>query len=271
MNFLRIIFFAALLNFGMSSSTQLFACESCTIPRLGRDSQGLQTSSKDQKWVFKYLYEEQNWKEIPAGEAHALHHDGHHVHDKTEDSLYHFSLGRRLTEKFTLSAEIPYAIKRSIEIDSHARLGRLERSEGWGDLHVFGDYEFLRDDNRTAGVLGGVKFPTGMTGERNSGGGNSSRSCSPARGRSIMSSAGFTNSGSADWNTWPISRMCSRPRAGRIMNTVICCQHPCSFMWISILQAGPSRPARVWQQIFNMNRNTPTRGAKSATAGAQPS
>ncbi len=160
------LFFLAIIF----SPKEIFACESCTIPNLGRNRGTVTTESKDKKLFFKYLYEQQDWDEIPASEAHKLHEDGHHVHDKTKEEFHHFSLGGKLADQFTVYTDIPYVIRNSIEIEVHARLGANEKSEGWGDLFLFGDYAFFKEENKSGSFVGGIKFPTGSTDEVNSAG-----------------------------------------------------------------------------------------------------
>jgi len=143
------------------------ACETCTIPRLGKQKGDI-IESANKKWFFEYLFEAQDWHEKEAREAHLLHHDEHHFHDKTKEYIHHFTGGGRLTQKITAIVEIPYVIRHSIEIDDHSILGTKQRSEGIGDLHVVGLYEVWQQNEASASLGGGVKFPTGSTNEKNS-------------------------------------------------------------------------------------------------------
>jgi hypothetical protein len=145
-----------------------WACESCGIARLGRDS-GI-TESQDSQWFVKYLYENQNWHEKDAGEAHAIHHQGHHVHDKTIEELHHFGIGNRLSDRLSISAEVPYVARYSLEVDNHDILGAPQKSMGLGDLQLVGDYRVFNRPASSVSLLGGVKFPTGATKEENSAG-----------------------------------------------------------------------------------------------------
>ena len=126
------------------------------------------TESEDKKWFFKYLFEQQDWNAIDPDVAHELHHDDHHVHDKTKEEFHYFNFGGRLMDRLTVSVDLPYIIRESLEIESHSRLGQTEESKGMGDLHVVGDYRFFQDDVQSAGFLAGVKFPTGETDVANS-------------------------------------------------------------------------------------------------------
>lgn len=149
-------------------SKEASACATCTIPNLGWQQGVTISESKDNKWFFKYLYEQQNWNEIPASEAHELHEAGHHLHDKTKEEFHHFSLGVKLSNQFTVYADIPYLFRNSIQIEDHDRLGANEKSEGISDLNILGDYRFFVNDESSVGVVAGVKFPTGKTDEKNS-------------------------------------------------------------------------------------------------------
>lgn len=166
--YLKNIFIIVIVLFLSLSAREAAACEYCTIPHLGRDTAKTIAESKDKKWFIKYLYEQQNWKEIPVEEAHELHEDGYDVHDKTKEDFHHFSAGGDVSEQFTLYADIPYIVRNSLEIEDDTRLGVKEQSKGWGDLTVIGNYHFLKQDNQDLSLAGGIKFPTGLTNEKNS-------------------------------------------------------------------------------------------------------
>jgi hypothetical protein len=158
------IFFLTIIVFPQET----FACESCTIPNLGRNRGAVTTESKDKKWFFKYLFEQQEWEKLDIQAAHELHEDGRDIHVKTTQDFHHFSLGNHVTENLTVFTEIPYVIRRSKEIEDATILGSNQKSEGWGDLFLFGDYAFFKENNKSASFVGGVKFPTGSTNRLNS-------------------------------------------------------------------------------------------------------
>lgn len=164
--FLRV--FLSILFLSILISQPAEACEMCTIPNLGRYKSSIVAETINKKWFFKYLFENQVWKKMSASEAHSLHHNGHHLHVKTNEYFHHFTLGRKLSTDMTVYGEIPYVIRDSIEIHSHNRLGTDERSQGIGDLHLFGDYAFFKKENNKLHLVGGVKFPLGSTEELNS-------------------------------------------------------------------------------------------------------
>lgn len=141
--------------------------DSSTIPSLGREDGSL-FEEKEKRWFFDFTFEQRHWDEIPAREAHELHEEGHHIHDKTHEEFYHFFLGLNLFENFNLTTEIPYVVRGFIEIEDHERLGEKETSKGWGDLNLLGTYRFLKEGENYLGAVGGVKFPTGETKGKNS-------------------------------------------------------------------------------------------------------
>ena len=145
------------------NATAALACEMCTLPRLGK-----QKDASNESWFAEYYFELQNWQEINPREAHTLHHQGHHVHDKTKEYIHHYSLGRKFDNGLTLIADLPYVIRKSLEIHSHATLGDELRSEGLGDLHMMGLYQlWASPKNHAISGIAGVKFPTGETKETN--------------------------------------------------------------------------------------------------------
>src|SRR6185503_5873575 len=85
---------------------------------------------------------------------------------KTKEYIHHYNLGKKVTEDLTVIADLPYVIRKSLEIHEHDTLGNQLRSEGLGDLHVMGLYQLWNsDDAQTVSAVGGVKFPTGETDE----------------------------------------------------------------------------------------------------------
>jgi len=168
MSFGRFYLLILLLILMLGFVGKAAACGTCTIPRLGKDESTVRTESHDKKWYFEYLFEQKNWDKMDARDAHQLHHQGHHFHDKTTEDYHHLSLGRYVTEDFKVFAEIPYVIRRSLEIDNHSILGSQQKSKGFGDLNLIGNYRFWKDDKQSLSFVGGVKFPTGETKEENS-------------------------------------------------------------------------------------------------------
>lgn len=157
---------AVLLLAGTRVAQDAEACESCAIPRLGRQENIVQ-AHPDDKWFTHVLVERQDWNAYGAEEAHDLHHDGHHVHNKTGETFYHLGLGRAISEEVTLSIEIPWVVRESLGVE-HANLGVEETSEGIGDLNLIGAVRIYQQEQTAVRAVGGVKFPTGETDEADS-------------------------------------------------------------------------------------------------------
>jgi hypothetical protein len=148
------------------------ACDTCgcTLAR-----SGTKDLNEAEPWFFDFTFEEQRWQEISALAAHELHESGHHVHDKTHEEFYHFTLGATPREELTFLAELPYVTRESIVIEGEesedtglpVHLGEKDRSEGLGDLNLTGIYRFYRRGEGYLGAVGGVKLPTGATKEKN--------------------------------------------------------------------------------------------------------
>lgn len=143
----------------------VLACEICTIPRLGRQEKLVATEDSDSKWFFEFLAEEQNWDEWEPTEAHLLHEDGHDVHNKTSEYFYHFTLGRALNKNVAITVEIPYIIRKSLGV-ADGKVGNKDKSEGVGDLNLMASYRAIKKDNSAVSIVGGVKFPTGETDDK---------------------------------------------------------------------------------------------------------
>lgn len=141
------------------------ACDSCSCSLSRAGSDPLYISDRA---YFDFTFEGVDWEARDARDAHELHHDGHHVHNKTHEEFYHFGLGFNPTDDWTLFAELPYVARTSTEIHSHATLGKKEVSEGLGDAKLSAIWRFWRDHQSFLGVLGGVKLPTGSTEELDS-------------------------------------------------------------------------------------------------------
>lgn len=167
------MFFRILCSFLICSSAflgvlkDILACESCLVPRIGR-LENIEPMNGAKNWFFDFAFEQQNWDEKPAREAHLLHHDGHHFHDKTHEEFYHFTLGANPVERLTVYAEVPLVVRGSIEIENHADLGKKEESRGLGDAHFLGTYRVLEKGESFLGGVLGIKVPTGQTKVANS-------------------------------------------------------------------------------------------------------
>ena len=71
----------------------IFACDSGLCTLLGRRDTVANDAKELKRIFFDFMFEQQNWDEIPIDDAHELHRQGHHVHDKTHEEFYHFQAG----------------------------------------------------------------------------------------------------------------------------------------------------------------------------------
>ena len=153
----------------LANSSMSFACGSCgcSLAGLGKDASVIQSTSKDSKIYVQYLFDQNKWDKMDAREAHTIHHQGHEFHDKTTEDFHHFKVGSYLTEDLNVSVDIPYVIRRSLEVEEHSLLGTKQKSEGWGDMQLMGDYRLWHKDQQSIKGVLGVQFPTGSTKELN--------------------------------------------------------------------------------------------------------
>ncbi|MCB9771607.1 MAG: transporter [Candidatus Omnitrophica bacterium] len=162
-------FFILYLFLGLMlvNATSVLACESCLLSRTGRDESQVNAKSADSRLLFKYWFERQDWKSMDLNAAHELHHDGHHVHVKTSESIQHLGAGYIWNKHFLTTLDLPYVRRKSLEVHSHANMGKEYTSQGFGDVTVSGIYDFWKTKQRDIGVVVGVKVPTGSTHEIN--------------------------------------------------------------------------------------------------------
>jgi hypothetical protein len=151
--------------FILGSTPIAAACDTCacTLARCN-----IKAGEERKEWFLDLTVEQQNWDKMDARGAHNLHHEGHHVHNKTHEEFYHFTLGVNPVEDVTLLTQLPYVTRESIEIHDHARLGAKEQSEGIGDLSITGVYRWFKNAQDFLGPVLGIKIPTGGTRETNS-------------------------------------------------------------------------------------------------------
>lgn len=138
-----------------------WACESCGCSLSRPDQQ-----NTDKAIFVEYMFEQQNWRQRDVRYAFGLGQEGHDTHDKTSEDFHHYLVGGHIGKNFLLTAEFPYIIRRALNVDDEDRLGNHLRSEGWGDLQMIGEYDFIKDSGQSLGALSGVKFPTGSTHEK---------------------------------------------------------------------------------------------------------
>ncbi len=137
-----------------------FACEICGC-LISRPEQ----QQNDQRFFVEYVFEQQNWHQRDVNFAFDLGQNGHDTHDKTTEDFHHYLVGGRLGDRVLLTAEMPYIVRRALNVEDSTTLGDHLRSQGWGDLQTTAEYDVFKDASSTVGALAGVKFPTGSTEE----------------------------------------------------------------------------------------------------------
>ncbi len=195
----KLLFFA-LAPLCLSAPQDLFAnCESCVLPRVGREG-AFDKRDSDKRFFFDAKFEYHNWDSVSqsvqdggheeqeedgeheqesghgnedghGGESHehVAKHAGHdhgeaHSHNRVSDRMVHLSLGYHLSESVTVYGQVPYVERREVRGDS------VQSSEGFGDLSLHTIWRALGCEDWSLGLIGGVKFPTASTNERDSSG-----------------------------------------------------------------------------------------------------
>jgi hypothetical protein len=158
------ILFMALMLVSVGSA---YACESCLLSRTGRDESQTIAKSESGKFLLKYWYERQDWESMDPAAAHELHHDGHHIHVKTTESIHHFGAGYNWNDRLLTTLDLPFVSRSALEIHSHANVGKEYTAQGFGDATVTTIYEAWTKGEQSLGLVAGVKLPTGATREIN--------------------------------------------------------------------------------------------------------
>ncbi len=191
---IRIILF---LVFFLTSAKIIWACEICGCA-LSRPDQQM----NNKPWFVEYVFEQQNWHKRDVSYAFDLGQNGHDTHDKTTEDFHHYLLGAHVGEKILITAEIPYVVRRALNVEDPDHLGDHQRSQGWGDLQATGEYDFVKKHNQTIGLLTGVKFPTGTTKEKNTEGEQFEPEMQPGSGSYDYLWGGVYHQ---IWNQWMLS------------------------------------------------------------------
>ncbi len=140
-----------------------------------------------------------NFNEIPAQNAHRLHEQGRDVHGKRHEETYNIHVGYGILDDLDVYLVIPIVSKTFSQIDDHgseaahaesheeeganvhhgesdhhesndsqeshkhsANIGRRQRASGFGDMRLLAKYRFWKKYFE-AGLIAGIKFPTGAT------------------------------------------------------------------------------------------------------------
>lgn len=112
--------------------------------------------------AIAFTFNQRRYDALDARTAHNLHHRGHHVHGKNHEEYYHTTLGFGITDDFQMDLNVPVVSKKSIDIDSHSRLGSQDRATGLGDMRWGLKYRFWKKGIEAA-LISGIKLPSGRT------------------------------------------------------------------------------------------------------------
>ncbi|MCP4253549.1 MAG: transporter [Candidatus Scalindua sp.] len=165
---LSVLFISSIFFVNQNTST---GCDSCGIGGFGGGQGGLrgqsafsaQTQEKKQLSIG-FLYEHQDWKHSDPLKSHLKHDEGRHGHSRKSDSIYNTIIGYGVTDKLTLTLQLPFITRKMRQTEDLDFLGQSERSTGQGDTIAFGKYRFY-DKLFGATAILGVKAPTGRTTE----------------------------------------------------------------------------------------------------------
>jgi hypothetical protein len=109
-------------------------------------------------------------EEIPDVRLEELGAADEDVHSVNSLLQFNVSLAYGITDDLTIGANLPYVERHDIREAHHDMgMGEVELAgdaKGLGDLTLFTQYRFLRNDAQDIALLAGVKMPTGSTDER---------------------------------------------------------------------------------------------------------
>jgi len=75
-----------------------------------------------------FLFEYQDWKDNDPEKAHEQHEEGRDAHSRIEDKIYNVIIGYGVTDKLSVTLQIPYVERRVRQVEEHDFLGQRERS-----------------------------------------------------------------------------------------------------------------------------------------------
>lgn len=120
-------------------------------------------------WAFGLRTEYVNIQTLPADLALELHEADEDADLHRVRSLWSTSLGLAygVSDDLTVGFRLPYNVRNSVSEPHDGEIESLGDATGFGDLSVFGQYRFFRDDQagHHSAVLFGIKAPTGNTDE----------------------------------------------------------------------------------------------------------
>ncbi len=196
--FLFSLLFALTVSLFIPTNSDACPTCGCTVNLLGKHDSA---TAENQKWYFRYLYEQVNWHKDGAEEVNRSVNDGHDLHDKTTEDTYHFEFGRHITEDLNVFIDLPYVVRKAVEIEDAGSLGAKQVSKGLGDLQLISDYRFWHNDNSAVSLAGGIKFPTGDTHQENSAGERFETDMQPGSGAYNYIVGGIYKFQNGQWST----------------------------------------------------------------------
>lgn len=112
---------------------------------------------------------------------------GHHDEIQTLNQLTVIHIAHQLSDRWQVRLEMPYVYRQHSHLHHHHGEDILEEWEfnGWGDAILFTDFALIPShtpDSATLVLTGGVQFPTGETGIRNSEGAAAEAPINPGSG-----------------------------------------------------------------------------------------
>lgn len=122
------------------------------------------------KWVAGAGFQFIELDDVPNAKLEAAGANEEDVH--SVDTLLQFDVYAvyGFTDDLALGFSLPYVERSNIRETTHEDGGGEVEfagdSEGPGDLRLFGQYRFLKQENRNMSILAGIKAPTGNNGER---------------------------------------------------------------------------------------------------------
>ncbi|MGE5086469.1 MAG: hypothetical protein ACM3MG_09235 [Bacillota bacterium] len=186
MKILKEIILASVVCFGSS----VFACDFCTLgqgvsPYLVGNSSGVTLDST-------YIHADQIYD----------HNNGVSTNGKAESwTLFSVTGFYSLSPEWSVAVTIPYVSKANVDFDSSTNTNPGVIVAGLGDLSFTGRYTLYNNHTNQGtsigGVLLGLKFPTGSTGEKDQTGEAADRHAQPGTG-SYDVNLGFTSAYTGD-------------------------------------------------------------------------
>ncbi len=147
-------------------------CDICGIGGFGGSKGALRGQSVatseivgKNKLSLGFLFEYQDWKDNDPLKAHEQHEEGRDSHSRIKDKVYSAIFGYGVTDKLSVTLQIPYVERRTRQVEEHDFLGQRERSEGMGDIIAFGKYRFYNKLFGATAILG-IKTSSGEVDQR---------------------------------------------------------------------------------------------------------